>query len=37
MYLKSPYNNKMANVMEPLTEDETLLAYSVFSMEGYIL
>ena len=37
MYLKSPYNNKMANVMEPLTEDETLLAYNVFSMEGYIL
>lgn len=37
MYLKSPYNNKMANVMEPLTEDETLLAYSMFSTQGDIL
>ncbi|PWA48407.1 hypothetical protein CTI12_AA486560 [Artemisia annua] len=37
VYLKSPYNNKMANVMEALTGDERMLAYSLFSMEGYIL
>ena len=37
IYLQSPYNNKMSNVMEPLTEDETLLAHSLLSMEGYIL
>ncbi|PWA59441.1 hypothetical protein CTI12_AA391610 [Artemisia annua] len=34
---KSPCNNKMANVIEPLTEDKTLLAYNVFSMQGEIL
>ncbi|PWA69434.1 ulp1 protease family, C-terminal catalytic domain-containing protein [Artemisia annua] len=33
----SPYNNKMSSVTEPLTEDETLLAHSLLSMEGDIL
>ncbi|PWA80134.1 hypothetical protein CTI12_AA197920 [Artemisia annua] len=37
IYLQSPYNNKMSSVTEPLTEDETLLAHSLLSMEGYIL
>ena len=37
MYLKSPYNNKMANPIEPLSEDETKLAYSLLSMQGEIL
>ncbi|PWA49371.1 hypothetical protein CTI12_AA484600 [Artemisia annua] len=37
MYLQSPYNNKMSSVTEPLTEDETLLAHSLLSMEGDIL
>ena len=37
IYLQSPYNNKMSNVTEPLTKDETLLAHSLLSMEGDIL
>ncbi|PWA93200.1 hypothetical protein CTI12_AA073630 [Artemisia annua] len=37
IYLQSLYNNKMSNVTDPLTEDETLLAHSLLSMEGYIL
>ena len=37
IYLKSPYNNKICNAVDALTEDERLLAYSFFSMEGNIL
>ena len=37
IYLKSPFNNKICNVVDALTEDERLLAYSFFSMEGEIL
>ena len=37
IFLKSPYNNKSCNVVDALTEDERLLAYNFFSMEGEIL